>query len=164
MKGLVLTAIALLLALAWLTPAGAQQSIYKYVRPDGRIVYSNKPVPGAKFVEEIVPPPAPDPDNAARQRIENEASSKDFGRAADRRASSLDQAWADLQFWSRKLEEARAELEDGREPREGERTGTVGRKARMNDAYWRRQKDNAAAVAEAEARVREARDAINALR
>ena len=158
-----LVVIALLAAAVCVSPAGAQ-TIYKYLRPDGRVVYTDKPVPGAKLQEEIEPPPPADPANAARQEKDNAASRKDLGRAADRRASSLDQAWADLQLWTRKLEEARAELDAGREPREGERTGTFGRKARMNDAYWQRQKDNAAAVAEAEARVREAQDAVNALR
>jgi hypothetical protein len=158
-----LVAIVVLATAACATSAGAQ-AIYKYVRPDGRVIYSDKPVPGAKLEEEIEPPPPADPANAARQGKENEASGKDFGRAADQRASSLDQAWEDLRLWTRRLEEARANLEAGREPREGERTGTVSGKARMNDAYWQRQKDDAAAVAEAEARVRQAQDAVNALR
>lgn len=163
MKRPVLTTIALLAAVVCASPAGAQ-TIYKYLRPDGRVVYSDKPVPGAKLQEEIEPPPPADPANAERQGKDNEASRKELKRAADRRASSFDQAWADLQLWTRRLEEARAELEAGREPREGERTGTAGRKARMNDAYWLRQRENQAAVAEAEARVREAQDAVNALR
>jgi hypothetical protein len=153
-----------MLAMAACATVADAQAIYKYVRPDGRVIYSDKPVPGAKLEEEIEPPPPADPANAARQEKENEASGRDFGRAADRRASSLDQAWEDLKLWTRRLEEARANLEAGREPREGERTGTVSGKARMNDAYWQRQKDDAAAVAEAEARVRQAQDAVNALR
>ena len=158
-----LTAIALSAGLAWLLPAGAQ-SIYKYAYPDGRVIYSSKPVPGAKLLEELEPPPPPDPANAARQKKDNAASTQDLGQAADQRAKSLDQAWDDLGRWTRRLEEAKAKLEAGREPREGERTGTAGGKARMNDGYWRRQDENERAVEEAEARVQQAQDAINALR
>ena len=159
----ILTAIAFSAGLAWAWPAGAQ-SIYKYAYPDGRVIYASKPVPGAKLLEEIEPPPPPDPANAARQRKENAASGKELGQAADRRAKSLDQAWDDLKLWTRKLEEAKSSLEAGREPRDGERTGTVSGKARMNDGYWRRQSENKLAVSEAEARVQQAQDAINALR
>lgn len=158
-----LVVIALLAALAGPSPAGAQ-SIYKYAYPDGRVIYASKPVPGAKLLEEIEPPPPPDPANAARQKKDNAASSKDLGRAADRRAKSLDQAWDDLRRWTGRLEEAKAKLEAGREPREGERTGTAGGKARMNDGYWRRQNNNERAVEEAEAHVQQALDAINTLR
>jgi hypothetical protein len=163
MNGSMLAATALLAALAWQSPAGAQ-SIYKYVRPDGRVIYSDKPVPGAKLVEEFEPPPPPDPANAERQRKEAEAGSQSLGRSADKRARSLDQAWADLKLWTRRLEEAKANLEAGREPREGERLGTAGGRARMSDAYWQRQQANEAAVATAESRVRQAQDDINALR
>ncbi|MFY9314505.1 MAG: DUF4124 domain-containing protein [Burkholderiales bacterium] len=158
-----LAVIALLAALTLPLPAGAQ-AIYKYVRPDGRVIYSDKPVPGAKLVEEFEPPPPPDPANAARQKKDTEAGSQGLGRAADQRAKSLDQAWADLKLWTRRLEEAKANLEAGREPHEGERLGTAGRKARMSDAYWQRQQGNEAAVAEAEARVKQAQDNVNALR
>jgi hypothetical protein len=163
MSGSMLAATALLAALAWQSPAGAQ-AIYKYVRPDGRVIYSDKPVPGAKLVEEFEPPPPPDPANAARQKKEAEAAGQAVGRAADKRARSLDQAWEDLKRWTRRLDEAKANREAGREPREGERLGTAGGRARMSDAYWQRQRDNEAAVATAEARVRTAQDEVNALR
>lgn len=159
----VLVLIALLAAAACASPAGAQ-GVSRYVYPDGRVIYSDKPVPGAKLEEMLEPPPPPDLDNAVRQGKDNEASGREFGRAADQRAKSLDQAWEELKLWTGRLEEARARLEAGRESQEGERTGTAGGKARMNDAYWQRQKDNEAAVAEAEARVRQAQDAVNALR
>ena len=158
-----LTAIAISAGLAWLPPAGAQ-SIYKYVRPDGRVIYSDKPVPGAKLEEEIGPPPPADPANAARQKKEAEAGSQSLGRSADMRAKSLDQAWEDLKLWTRRLEEAKANLEAGREPREGERIGTARGKARMSNAYWERQRSNEAAVKVAEARVKKAQDDVNALR
>lgn len=48
--------------IALMTAGGAiadPGKITKYVLPDGRIVYSDKPVPGAKAAEEIVTEPAP---------------------------------------------------------------------------------------------------------
>jgi len=54
-----------LIALALATPAGAQMA-YRYVFPDGRVVYSDQPVPGAQAERAIAPPPpSADPAPAA---------------------------------------------------------------------------------------------------
>lgn len=59
-SGPVIICLSLLLATA--LPAGADPGrITKYVFPDGTVVYSDKPVPGAAAVSEIVVPPAPVP-------------------------------------------------------------------------------------------------------
>jgi hypothetical protein len=50
-------ALALAALLASLT-AGAAEPLYKSTMPDGKIVYGEKPVPGAKRVDTIEPPPA----------------------------------------------------------------------------------------------------------
>jgi hypothetical protein len=50
------------------------------------------------------------------------------------------------------------------EPREGERIGTYGGRARLNEAYWARQDYNQAAVANAQARLNRAVQERNALR
>jgi hypothetical protein len=156
----VAVAVACLAALS----AAHAQSIYKYAHPDGRVVYSDKPVPGARLVEELEPPPRPDPAAAEAARAVRGKDAEALEKAADKRAKSLDQAWEDLKRWTGRLEQARANLEAGREPREGERTGTYGGRSRMNAAYWERQAANEAAVREVEARVRRAQEAINALR
>jgi len=39
--------------------AAAAQNIYRYVFPDGRVVYSDSPVPGAKLQGTVAPPPPP---------------------------------------------------------------------------------------------------------
>jgi hypothetical protein len=155
--------------LGLLLAASAQaQTVYKYQMPDGRVTYSDKRVPGAKLVEELEPPPAPTGAAAeeARRRAAREAAAVRAAAAKQEVGNkrSLDQAWIDLRHWNQKLEEARVALEAGREPREGERIGTAAGRARMNDAYWNRQRTNAAAVAEAEARAREAQETINQLR
>jgi hypothetical protein len=158
------TFVLLGLLLAAATPAAAQ-AIYKYQLPNGRVVYSDKPVPGAKLQEELeAPPPPTDPVGARNRAAVDAAKAKAADKQEAGKKKTLDQAWADLKLWNQKLEAARAELEAGREPREGERTGTAGGRARMNDAYWARQQRNTAAVAEAEARAKEAQDTINQLR
>jgi len=54
-----------LVALALATPAAAQMA-YRYVFPDGRVVYSDQPVPGAQAQSAIAPPPpSADPAPAA---------------------------------------------------------------------------------------------------
>lgn len=154
--------VPLLAALA--LPAEAQ-TIYKFVRPDGRVVYSDRPVPGARLEEELERAPQPDAAAAAAARARQEQRAKALNEAATQRAKSLDQAEGDLREWSRRLDEARARLEAGREPLPGERTGVVFQgKSRLNDAYWARQDENEAAVAEAEARVAQARSTLQSLR
>jgi hypothetical protein len=156
----------ILLMLGFLLAAPAQaQSIYKYVLPDGRVVYSDKPMQGVKPLEELEPPAPPsDPEAARRRAAEDAAALERTAKPATGQTVTLDEAWEQRQRWARRLEEAQQALEAGREPREGERIGTAGGRARMNDAYWERQRRNEAAVAEAEARARRAQDDINRLR
>ncbi|HEX5091839.1 MAG TPA: hypothetical protein VFV84_04025, partial [Burkholderiales bacterium] len=56
-----------------------------------------------------------------------------------------------------RLELARKQLADGKEPQAGERTGTAGGGSRLNDQYWARQKANEAAVAKAQKELDDAR-------
>ena len=154
----VLAAFALAV-MAGSPPAGAQ-TIYKYVRPDGSVVYTDQTVPGARLDDELAPPPPPSPADVEARRAQRDA----LLRAAAQRTSSLDQAWAEVKEWTPKLAAAKAQLEAGREPRPGERLGTFQDKSRMSDTYWARQKANEEAVWEAEARLKQAQAAINAAR
>jgi flagellar motility protein MotE (MotC chaperone) len=161
----VLACTAVIAVASVVTPAAAQ-SIYKYVQPDGRVVYSDKPVPGARLEEELqrVPPPTPveEPDAARARR---EANARALNESAAQRTQTLDEATNDLRVWTARLAQAQAALEAGREPREGERTGTVYQgKSQLNDTYWARQRANEAAVAEAQAQIEDARKAINSVR
>jgi hypothetical protein len=157
--------IALATVLAGFAGQSTAQAIYKYVFPDGRVVYSDTEVPGGRLVEELQPAPAPDPAAVAATRQARLQRAKEIDSAFVERLKSLDQADNELRIWSGRLEEAQNRLEAGREPRPGERTGNVYQgKSRLNDAYWERQLDNEAAVAEAQARVDQARKAIQALR
>ncbi|MCX7893508.1 MAG: DUF4124 domain-containing protein [Burkholderiales bacterium] len=154
-----------LLAAAAIASSAAAQSIFKYVMPDGRVVYSDKPVAGGRLDETLERAQPPDPAAVAAARARQAEREKALAEAAARRAQSLQEAEDDLRTWSRRLEEARARLEAGREPLPGERTGIVYQgRSRLNDDYWARQEANEAAVAEAEARVAQARSTLRSLR
>jgi hypothetical protein len=138
---------AFLVLFALLAPAAAQ-TVYRYVTPDGRTIFSDQPVPGAKLQGTVTPPvqspgagpvegrkpPAPDP-------------------AADNRAQRLRAATEEVEAATQALAQARARLETGKEPLPGERTGTAGGGSRLNDEYWARQAANEQAVARAQSRL-----------
>ena len=70
--------ICLGLLLATVLPAGAEPGkITKYVFPDGSVVYSDKPVPGATAVGEVVVPPGPTPPPARTPAAEPSPSAGD---------------------------------------------------------------------------------------
>jgi hypothetical protein len=103
--------------------------------PDGKVIYGDKPAPGAARVEKTKPVTskigveAPSKREAATLE-ELEAARRGRERAQDR-VQEAEQAL-------RKAEAARAA---GVEPLEGERQGTAGKKVqRFADEYWERQK------------------------
>jgi hypothetical protein len=148
------------LALAAATAVDAQR-IGRYVFPDGRVVYSDQPVPGAKLVDELAPPP---PASAPAPSREGKAGAPSDRPGVDR-AARLREANAELQSATQALERARAQLDAGIEPLPGERTGTIGGKgggSRLNEAYDARQEANQKAVADAEERLKRAVAARNA--
>jgi hypothetical protein len=148
------------LALAAAHAADAQK-IGRYVFPDGRVVYSDLPVPGAKLVNEVAPPPPPSASPPAPRESKAAAPKADPGAA---RVQRLDQADAEVRTATEALERARAQLQDGIEPFPGERTGTASGGSRLNEAYDARQTANQRAVADAEARLQRAVAARNAAR
>ena len=119
---------------ALMGPAMAAQMLYKSTMPDGRIIYGDKPVPGAAKVEESKPDTskagiqtvAPG-DAAALKRMEQERLKHE---RADERVRTAEKALAD----------AETALAKGEEPLPGERTGTAGGASQLNEAYWKRQK------------------------
>jgi len=117
------------------------QALQKYVMPDGRVVYSDKPVPGGKLVGEIAPPPPVDP--AARAKAEEAARrDREAAKASSTRVEERRAQRKTVQQLQAELDEAKRNLEQGVEPLPGERTGTAGGASRLNDAYWARQQAN----------------------
>lgn len=138
--------------------------VYRQVFPDGRIVYSDKPVPGAKIDETIVPDPdsnlwAPETGKppVIPQRSERTPVNKVPSIPAPGKVKTLGDADADIIRAEMMLEDAKKRQQDGVEPLPGERTGLVSGKSRLNETYWERQRALAQETAEAEAMLRKAR-------
>jgi len=147
--------------------AAAAQNIYRYVFPDGRVVYSDSPVPGAKLQGTVAPPPppmSPAPGAAERPGPPSGASKAQGGAAPDDAVARLAAADREVQDATRALEDARARLAAGQEPLPGERTGTAGGMSRLNDDYWARQQALKNAVAAAQVNLDRAIAARNAAR
>ncbi len=145
-KGLV----ALILALA---PAvAAAETVYKYQRPDGSMLYSDVPLRGAKLIGrfELVPvPPA-----KARPARPERGAAKDPGELARQRVQDLEAADAAIKEAEQSLTEALERQQAGVEPLPGERLGNVdSRTSRLGPQYFERQRALAAEVAEARARL-----------
>jgi Domain of unknown function (DUF4124) len=151
-----LAALAMCIA-AGLAPVPAvAQKLQKYVTPDGKTVYSDRPIPGARLVDEIAPPPPVDPKAAAdaQNRAKDDAQK---AQAAGAKRAEGDKAAQQQNDAAAALARAKEQLEKGKEPLPGERIGTAGGKSRLTDAYWERQRANEQAVQDAEARVKEQR-------
>jgi hypothetical protein len=145
---------SLLLALSLIgSGACAQESIYRGVDAQGRVVYSDssKGVQGAKKVELASPPvsvesfattAAPEPQttpSAASARAKAELARREIQWEAER-----------------ELAAAKRQQAEGVEPLEGERLGTAGGASRLAPAYFARQERLARAVAAAEAALAQA--------
>lgn len=127
--------------------AGAE-AIKKYVTPDGRVIYSDVPIEGAREVGEIGAPSEVDP--AERARAE-EAARRGAGRAEEAvRRSREEIAWQEeIREAEQRLAEAEATLANEKEPLPDERIGTAGGASRLTNEYFERQAANKSAVEQA---------------
>ena len=138
------------LALTLLFAGGSVQAqgVYKSTMPDGKVIYAEKPVPGAAKVDKMEPPPAKTgtivvtPEEKARA----EQAAKDRAAAEAAKKGGASEA-------RKQLEKAQAARDAGKEPLPGERIGTAGGKSRLTDDYYARQKKLEQDVAEAQKRV-----------
>jgi len=149
------------LLLLGLAGAVAAQTVYRYVTPDGRTIFSDQPVPGAKLQGTVAAPtppsgtPPPRPSSDARRTAPNEPP-------GEARVQRLRDATAEVEAAQQDLAQARLRLDAGKEPLPGERTGTATGGSRLNDAYWARQAANEEAVRKAQDRLDAAVAARNA--
>jgi hypothetical protein len=136
--------LPLLLALALCSAAAQAQGMYRSVMPDGKIVYGDKPAPGAKESKKLnlaplniaTPPPAPDTVQST-----NPADTAPVDKNAEVAAAR------------QRLEAAQKALNEGREQREGDRIGVAkggGATSRLSDSYLQRVKALEDAVAAAQ--------------
>lgn len=142
------------LALATGMASAAAETVYKYQRPDGKVIYSDAPVPGAKLIGQFELVPAPiSPQPASGEPPRRPPAS---GGGADRGAA-LDAADARIKAADQALKDALERQQQTFEPLPGERLGNVGRDtSRLTEAYFARQQAAAAAVDAARAELDEA--------
>ena len=126
-------------ALLFGASAALAQPVFKSTMPDGKIVYGEKPVPGAAKVETMEPPPAKTGISTAispEEKARAEAAAKQ--RAATVSADTARQARLDA---ARKaVKDAELAIEKGKEPLPGERQGLAGGGSRLTESYFERQK------------------------
>ena len=134
--------------------AGAQQPVYKSTMPDGKVVYAEKPAPGASRVEKMEPPPAKTGVSGLTQ--EEKMRAEQLGQRRAAAAAEAAQSRKSVDDARKQLEQAEAARNAGKEPLPGERQGIAGGGSRLTEAYFARQKALEDAVAAARKRVAEA--------
>lgn len=113
--------LVLLLAIALPIAAAEAETVYKYRRPDGRTIYSNKLEPGLELIETFeykFADPAPARPGAAQSDAEGEA------RIA-KRLDDLQAAWTEVQDARSAVALAEERLRAGSQEQEGDRIGVV---------------------------------------
>ncbi|MBX9965830.1 MAG: DUF4124 domain-containing protein [Burkholderiales bacterium] len=132
--------VSTLLACALCFGLAAQAQVYKNVMPDGRIIYSDAPLKGAKSSPVNVPPPPTEGDKAkASERAQQETRERDaLNERLDQRRKRLDDADQRVEKARKDLASAQLALEQGRTPMPGEMIANVGGGARPGENYLAR--------------------------
>ena len=133
--------------------AAAQQSVYKSTMPDGKVVYAEKPVPGATKVDKVETPTpktgvtglTPQEKDRANQLARDRAQAESAAAAGKKGAEDA----------RKQLKQAEAARDAGKEPLPNERIGLAGGGSRLTDAYFARQKSLEEAVQAARKRLAE---------
>jgi uncharacterized protein DUF4124 len=156
-KGLVALALASAMASA------AAETVYKYQRPDGTVIYSDAPVQGAKLIGQFELVPAPAPAQSTRGEPPRQPAAASQG--ADSRGAALDAADARIKAADLALKDAQERQQQAVEPLPGERLGNVGGgTSRLTEEYFARQRAAAAQVEAARSELEEAYRARNEAR
>lgn len=120
----------LLLMLACAATLAQGQTVYRSVMPDGRIIYGDKPTPGASEAKQVT---------VSKPNIIAPVSTNPPPAAKPKDAPASDKGAIDpVKNAQQRLDAAKAALEAGREEREGDRIGTARGGARLSDAYYQR--------------------------
>jgi len=160
----------LLIAMVCVSPCVATaQSIYKVQLPDGSIMFTDTPPPGAKVLEEREAKSSPrpavrttTPTNAARQPMPGPLGEP--AQPSAPKARPIDAAMQEIDAAERAVQVAKRRLELGREPLPGERLGLAGGGSRLSPEYEARVAGLEREVSDAEARLTKAHAARNAAR
>ncbi len=164
MRSFILGAVLSLLA----TGASAQTTIYQVRLPDGRVLFTDQPPPGAVIVQKRIVEPLPEPAPTPEAARPADPSLRERAAAVDERlrerAAQREEAYAAVAAAERELDSARQALESGREPQAGEMLGKVGGGARRGPAYEQRIAALEASVTAAEQKLSKARETLTGLR
>ena len=148
------------------------KQVYRYVMPDGKIVYSDKPVKGGKIDETITVDPAETGATGTTESSSRPVVPPRSERTPVNRVTTIPvpgkqrtpaDADADVARAEMLLEDVRKRREAGVEALPGERTGNTAGGSRLNEAYQARQRRLEEELAEAEAVLKKAvaeRDAL----
>jgi hypothetical protein len=159
-----MTAIKGIVALlATVSGLAAADTVYKYQRPDGKVIYSDSPVEGAKLIGRFELVPAPPSAGPTRGETPRRPAATDA--TAEQRALALEAAEARIKAADQALKDAQERQQQAVEPLPGERLGNVGgTTSRLTPEYFERQRAAAAEVDAARTELDEAHRARNAAR
>jgi hypothetical protein len=144
---MLLRCLLLTLLCAFGLPFAHAQDMFRSVMPDGKIVYSDKPAPGAKESKKI---------NLAPLNIATPQQAPDTVPPPPGTAGPTVDKNAELAAARQRLEAAQKALEAGREQREGDRLGVAkgsGATSRPSESYLERVKQLEDAVNSAQQQV-----------
>jgi uncharacterized protein DUF4124 len=142
-------------ALYWclLALPAAAQTMYKSTMPDGKVLYSAQPEPGAKKVEKMVP----STQNSGIQ-LSTPDQKRDLDHRESQRQEEVSRRQAEIEQLKDALAKAEAARDAGKEAQEGDFIGTA-RGMRLTEEYLERQKTLEANVQAARKRLEEAQQA-----
>ena len=123
--------------------AAHAQAVFRSLMPDGKIIYGDKPAPGAKESKQVNLPPANISTSPPSQTITPISPNAATVPGATKPGDSVVAA-------REKLEAAKKALAAGRDPQEGERIGTKGGNSRTTEQYADRVKSLEDAVSSAQ--------------
>jgi hypothetical protein len=156
-----LHALSLLLAAA--LPVSAD-TIYKQQLSDGRIVYADHRIKGAKLMYKVEMPDAPAPAATPAGRPDAKAEAAALDKRLRERSAALERAQRDIVDAGQALNQAKRELEVGKEPLPSEMQSNATGATRVLPQYYERLKKLEQGVAQAQARADSAYEALNKLR
>ncbi|MGC2520718.1 MAG: hypothetical protein WA373_16610 [Burkholderiales bacterium] len=144
------------LALAFCSGFAVAETVYKYERPDGSTVYSDKPLAGARLLGryQLVPLTPAGPQSTGPARDDAGREGDDIEQRARQRAQDLDAADMEIKAADQALKDAQERQQAGQEPLPDERIGNVvGRGSRLRPEYFERQQSLASEVEQARVRL-----------
>jgi hypothetical protein len=158
--------IALLTLVA--IPAAAQTA-YKSTMPDGRVIYGDAPIPGARKVEQIsvaAPRVGDGGTGAAPAGGQDRGSAREGDQARARQDDAVRARTAEREQARQRVREAEEALRvaeeakrNGEEPLAGERLGVAGGGSRLSEEYFQRQQQLEQDVVKARQALEQARRA-----